>query len=106
MIDLAGTVWRKSSRSNDQGQCIEVANATWRRSSRSNSQGQCVEVADATSRKSGRSNSQGDCVEVADDLGGVVGVRDSKDPFGPVLTISPAGWTAFVGSIKARRPHG
>nr|MDT0658155.1 DUF397 domain-containing protein [Micromonospora sp. DSM 115978] len=59
------------------------------------------EVADATWRRSRRSNDQGQCVEVADDFGGLVGVRDSKDPRGPVLTISPARWTALLGALKA-----
>lgn len=51
-------------------------------------------------RKSSRSNDQGLCVEVADNLVGVVGVRDSKDPHGPVLALSPAGWAAFVSATK------
>lgn len=55
----------------------------------------------ATWRKSTRSNSQGACVEVADNLAGVVGVRDSKDPYGPILAVSPAAWTAFVTATKA-----
>jgi hypothetical protein len=81
MNDFYGVPWRKSSRSNSQGQCVEVAAATW--------------------RKSGRSNGQGQCVEVAGNVGGVVGVRDSKDPSGPVLRISPTGWAAFVEFLKS-----
>ncbi|MFI6332573.1 DUF397 domain-containing protein [Micromonospora chersina] len=51
--------------------------------------------------KSTRSSGNGgDCVEVADNLPGVVGVRDSKDTEGPVLTFDPASWTAFVGFVK------
>ncbi|MFY1696451.1 DUF397 domain-containing protein [Solwaraspora sp. WMMA2101] len=79
---------------------IDLSTATWRKSSRSNAQGHCVEVADATWRKSSRSNDQGDCVEVADGLGGVVGVRDSKDPAGPVLVISPTSWSAFIAATR------
>jgi hypothetical protein len=66
MIDLTGAVWRTSSRSNDQGLCVEVA---------------------------------ANVVAVH----GVVGVRDSKDPAGPTLAVSPPGWTAFVGAIRAGR---
>lgn len=52
-------------------------------------------------RKSTRSGSGGgDCVEVADNLPGVVGVRDSKDPTGPVLTFDPKTWRSFVGFTK------
>ncbi|MEU5905366.1 DUF397 domain-containing protein [Micromonospora sp. NPDC047467] len=52
-------------------------------------------------RKSSRSNNGGNCVEVADNLPGVVGLRDSKDPTGPVLTFGPAAWTALVRAAKA-----
>ncbi|MFI6238477.1 DUF397 domain-containing protein [Micromonospora sp. NPDC050795] len=51
-----------------------------------------------TSTRSGNS----ECVEVADSLPGMVGVRDSKDPPGPVLVFAPAAWRAFVAA--ARRP--
>jgi hypothetical protein len=48
-------------------------------------------------RKSTRSgDNNGACVEVADNLPGVVAVRDSKDPAGPVLTFTPAAWSGFV----------
>ncbi|MEU0153792.1 DUF397 domain-containing protein [Micromonospora fulviviridis] len=54
-------------------------------------------------RKSTRSGGNGgNCVEVADNLAGVVGVRDSKDPAGPVLTFDPAAWTQFVAMAKRR----
>ncbi|MFI7212744.1 DUF397 domain-containing protein [Micromonospora maritima] len=54
-------------------------------------------------RKSSRSNGQGgNCVEVADDMPGVVAVRDSKDPAGPVLTFAPDAWRAFVGRLAPR----
>ncbi|MFD7105445.1 DUF397 domain-containing protein [Streptomyces celluloflavus] len=54
--------------------------------------------------KSTYSSNGGACVEVAANLAvsrGVVPVRDSKDPRGPVLTIAPAAWSEFVGSVKA-----
>ncbi|WP_229400955.1 DUF397 domain-containing protein [Micromonospora okii] len=66
MTDLAGAVWRTSSRSNDQGLCVEVAD---------------------------------NLVDTA----GVVAVRDSKDPAGPALAVSPPGWSAFVGAIQVGR---
>ncbi len=52
-------------------------------------------------RKSTRSGNS-ECVEVADGLPGVVGVRDSKDPAGPVLVFAPAAWRAFVASARRR----
>jgi hypothetical protein len=48
------------------------------------------------------SNSQ-NCVEVARNLPRAVAVRDSKDPEGPRLVISPAGWRGFTASVKAGR---
>ncbi|MFC6015875.1 DUF397 domain-containing protein [Plantactinospora solaniradicis] len=57
---------------------MRLSNARWRKSSRSGTAG-------------------GDCVEVADNLPGVVAVRDSKNPTGPVLSFGPEAWRAFVG---------
>ncbi|QLQ36071.1 DUF397 domain-containing protein [Micromonospora robiginosa] len=55
-------------------------------------------------RKSTKSgNNGGDCVEVADNLTSVVGVRDSKDPRGPVLVFGAPAWRAFVAHLARRR---
>lgn len=59
-----------------------------------------MELSGANWRKATRSGTQGDCVEVADNLVGVVGVRDSKDPTGPVLAFDPRSWRAFVARTK------
>ncbi|MBW4702594.1 MULTISPECIES: DUF397 domain-containing protein [unclassified Micromonospora] len=56
-------------------------------------------------RKSTRSNAGGNCVEVADNMPGVVGLRDSKDPTGPVLTFAPRTWTRFLASLKQQPPR-
>ena len=54
-------------------------------------------------RKSTRSSGQGGaCVEVAENLPGVVAVRDSKDPCGPVLAFGPDAWRAFVTRVAGR----
>ncbi|MFI9598708.1 DUF397 domain-containing protein [Streptomyces sp. NPDC052043] len=60
----------------------ELNDVRWRRSSYSNTNG-------------------GECVEVAEDFPGVVPVRDSKNPCGPVLVVPAAVWDAFLDSLKA-----
>jgi len=87
----------------------DLSNARWRRSSYSGGGGgeSCVEVAydfvGAAWRKSSYSGGSGGeaCVEVADGLPGVVPVRDSKVPSGPVLVIGSVAWTEFIGTVTA-----
>ena len=50
--------------------------------------------------KSSLSFSNGNCVEVAAFPGGDVGVRNSRDPDGPVLRFTPAEWRAFLGGAR------
>jgi hypothetical protein len=50
-------------------------------------------------RKSTRSGGQGNCVEVAA-TPTAVGVRDSKDPTGPLLVFTRTEWRAFVAGVK------
>ncbi|MFG2497338.1 DUF397 domain-containing protein [Streptomyces sp. NPDC048441] len=50
------------------------------------------------------SSDGGDCIEVASNLAatrGVVPVRDSKDPSGPVLDFPAGPFASFVASVKA-----
>ncbi|MFY1668657.1 DUF397 domain-containing protein [Plantactinospora sp. WMMB334] len=62
-----------------------------------------MELTDARWRKSSRSNSSGGaCVEVAGNLPGVVAVRDSKDPDGPVLGFGAAAWRNFLTGLARR----
>ncbi|NBE54478.1 DUF397 domain-containing protein [Streptomyces boluensis] len=68
--------WFKSSYSGDEGgECLEVA-YEWRKSSYSSDKGEaCVEIAAHPT---------------------AVHIRDSKNPGGPTLTVSPAAWSAFA----------
>ncbi|MEU0507041.1 DUF397 domain-containing protein [Nocardia sp. NPDC005998] len=50
--------------------------------------------------KSSRSASGKDCVEVAHLAGGMVGVRDSKNPTGPALVFTPTEWDAFTAGVQ------
>ncbi|MVO84354.1 DUF397 domain-containing protein [Streptomyces sp. p1417] len=91
-FDLSNARWRKSTHSNGEGgSCVEVAYdfpgaAHWRKSTHSNGEG-------------------GNCVEVADGIPGIVPVRDSKaGPHGPVVTVTPAAWTAFLPLAAEVRP--
>ncbi|WP_406400425.1 DUF397 domain-containing protein [Streptomyces sp. NBC_00879] len=71
--------WFKSSYSSEQGgACLEVA-YDWRKSTYSGSDG-------------------GDCVEVAAHPA-AVHIRDSKNPDGPMLTLTPATWAAFTTTL-------
>jgi hypothetical protein len=51
-------------------------------------------------RKSSRSGGNGSCVEVARNLTGIVAVRDSKDPHGPSLILTPKAWQLLTTEIK------
>lgn len=75
------SVWRKSSYSSGNGDCVEVAFADWRKSSYSSANGSCVEVASTEA---------------------LVGVRDSKQHgCGPILEFSNTEWDAFIRAVKA-----
>ena len=50
--------------------------------------------------KSSLSYCNSNCVEVASLPDGGVGVRDSKDPSGPVLRFTPGEWRAFLGGAR------
>jgi uncharacterized protein DUF397 len=53
--------------------------------------------------KSSYSGSGGTCVEIAANLaasGGIVPVRDSKNPDGPRLGFRTATWSSFVTAVR------
>ncbi|MFG3140003.1 DUF397 domain-containing protein [Streptomyces sp. NPDC048211] len=61
---------------------LDLSAAAWRKSSHSNGDG-------------------GNCLEVAEAHPGLVPVRDSKCPDGPVLIVNAAAWAPFVEAVKA-----
>lgn len=60
---------------------MDLTRATWRKSSYSGDNG-------------------GQCVEIATVTGRVIVVRDSKNPHGPVLALTPEGWQGFTRQVK------
>jgi hypothetical protein len=64
------------------------------------------DLSQATWRKSSRSGQENQCVEVALNVRDVAAIRDSKDPHGPVLVLSPPQFTTFMSIIKDGRLDG
>ena len=50
--------------------------------------------------KSSLSYACGNCVEVASLPGGQIGVRNSRNSAGPVLTFTSDEWRAFLGGVR------
>jgi len=89
--------WRKSSRSNFNGNCVEVGG--YRKSSYSTYNGNCVEVA-ANWRKASRSIGNGACAEAGNGTAGVL-VRDTTDRDGLVLAFTAVAWAGFLERAAA-----
>ncbi|GAA5083386.1 hypothetical protein HNP84_003608 [Thermocatellispora tengchongensis] len=52
-------------------------------------------------KKSSRSGeSGGNCVEIADNIPGIIAMRDSKNPNGPILRFTISEWHAFLNGVK------
>lgn len=60
---------------------MDLSTAVWRKSSLSGSNG-------------------GQCVEVATNLPNTIAMRDSKDPHGPKLLLTPTQWHTFITGVK------
>jgi hypothetical protein len=56
--------------------------------------------------KSSLSFSNGNCVEVTELPGGSVGIRNSREPGGPVLRFTRSEWDAFLGARGAASSTG
>jgi len=80
-LDLGAAHWRKSTRSSNISNCVEVAflDAEWRKSTRSSDSNTCVEVAFA---------------------GPAVGLRDSKNTEGPLLALPATAFTALKATLR------
>ncbi len=52
-------------------------------------------------RKSNHSGDQGECIEVAVFSAGAVGVRDSKNPDGPILTLSRRAFRMLLDQARS-----
>ena len=90
---LAGTPGRS-------GEVMDIGNVTWRKASYSGDNGGgCVEV--GVWRKSSYSGGNGgDCVEVTSTGKPLIAVRDSKDPNGPKLAVTPPTWESFIQRVR------
>ena len=79
-MDNDHVTWRKASYSGaNGGGCVEVG--IWRKSSHSGGNG-------------------GECIEVASTSKPLVAVRDSKDPNGPKLAVTPPEWESFIQRVR------
>ncbi len=98
---MTNLVFRKSSYSGQDQDCVEVAQipANFHKSSYSGASENCVEVAQipSTFRKSSYSGTGEDCVEVAELPCGAA-VRDSKHPEAGHLPFPSSEWTGFLKS--------
>ncbi|MDX2935920.1 DUF397 domain-containing protein [Streptomyces ipomoeae] len=75
---------------------MSTTELSWFKSSYSSGDGDdCVEVALSWHKSTYSSGGDGDCVEVAP-CPHTIHIRDSKNPLGPTLTLSPTAWTGFL----------
>ncbi|MEU8194998.1 DUF397 domain-containing protein [Microbispora amethystogenes] len=75
-----------------KGLSVYLSRVTWRKSRRSGNGSNCVEIAVADAAEAG--------TEHKADARRLFLVRDSKNPDGPILAFTPSEWDAFVGGVK------
>ncbi|MFH9420774.1 DUF397 domain-containing protein [Streptomyces sp. NPDC017529] len=54
-------------------------------------------------RKSSYSSADRECVEVATNHPHTIAIRDSKNPTGPILRLSPDAWVSFQTAVAGGR---
>jgi Domain of unknown function (DUF397) len=87
------------------GEVMDIGNVTWRKASYSGDNGGgCVEVG-AWRKASYSGDNGGACVEVASTGKAFVAVRDSKDPNGPKLAVTPPAWESFIQRVRGATPN-
>ncbi|MEU1984801.1 DUF397 domain-containing protein [Nocardia sp. NPDC019395] len=64
-----------------------------------------IDLSTARWFKSSRSGGGKECVEAAFLDGGMVGIRDSKNPTGPALVFTPSEWDAFTAALQSGTPR-
>ncbi len=64
------------------------------------------DVSRAAWRKSSHSGQDGNCVEIATNLPGIVVMRDSKNPDGPVLRFARTDWSVIILAMQAGESAG
>ena len=60
-----------------------------------------IDLSCARWQKSSYSSQDGNCVEVARNLSRLVAVRDSRNPDGVKLAVSPETWRAFISAVAS-----
>jgi hypothetical protein len=94
-------IWHKSSRSGgDEGESVELAAVQHERGHSETNEDDRAGVAAIWHRSSHSGGDEGNCVQVAT-TERFVAARDSKNPTGPVLFLTPAAWHALNTKIKA-----
>ncbi|MFD8724870.1 DUF397 domain-containing protein [Streptomyces sp. NPDC059629] len=84
---------------------MNTSDLAWFKSSYSSASGDdCIEVALSWRKSSYSSGGSGDCVEVAT-CPTTIHIRDSKNPQGPQLTLSPTTWVGFLTYAGTRSPE-
>ncbi|MEU2301052.1 DUF397 domain-containing protein [Streptomyces antibioticus] len=91
--------WFKSNYSSGEGgDCVEAAYAWFKSSHSSGGGGECVEASYAWRKSTHSDGEGGECLEMAA-CPHTIHIRDSKNPAGPTLDLSPTAWNGFLAHV-------